>query len=46
MKIILGNQSIEMLTAVHHLKMSKKLSDQAVRAIRMRAPHSSIMMTI
>ena len=30
-KIILGNQSIEMSTAVHHLKMSKKLSDQEER---------------
>ena len=51
MKILLGNQSIQVFTAVHHFKMSKKLSYQAVRAIRqcdktmraptMRAPHSS-----
>ena len=38
LKIILGNQSIEMFTAVHHFKMSKKLSDQAVRAIRQCVP--------
>ena len=31
MKIILGNQSIEMFTAVHHLNVSKKLSDQEER---------------
>ena len=38
MKIILGNQSIEMFTAVHHLELSEKLSDQAVRAIRQCVP--------
>ena len=37
-KIILGKQSIQMFTAVHHLKVSKKLSDQAVRAIRQYVP--------
>ena len=38
MKMILGNLSIGMFTAVHHLNMSEKLSDQAVRAIRHCVP--------
>ena len=44
MKILLGNQSIQMFTAVHHFKMSKKAELSSAKSDKtMRAPLSSIM---
>ena len=43
MKILLGNQSIQMFTAVHHFKMSKAELSSGKSDKTMRAPHSSIM---